>query len=324
MELVDGVPVDQYCDEHKLTIDQRLDLFRAICAGVQYAHENLVVHRDIKPDNILVTRDGVPKLLILVGATRRLITTVTAFTLAHSLTLALATLGFVQIPQRPVEAVIALSIVFVAAEILHGMAGRPGITARQPRLVAFTFGLLDGLGFAGALGDIGLPTQAIPLALLCFNVGVELGQLAFIAAVLAVGALLRRLRVAWPPWSWYVPPYAIGGVAAYWTIARLMPALTRRLLASSSDPPAMAPTMRKGSAPAATGSGSGASAGSCDRSRAVAKKRIKGRRCWVTWSRMVPSRAGSRALQRVQHGADGRRPSTSRATSRSTRARDHR
>ncbi len=130
---------------------------------------------------------------------------------------------------------IALSIMFVAAEILHGMAGRPGITARQPWLVAFTFGLLHGLGFAGALGDIGLPTQAIPLALLCFNVGVELGQLAFIAAVLAVGALLRRLRVAWPPWSWYVPPYAIGGVAADSLDDRAPDAaLTRRLLASSS------------------------------------------------------------------------------------------
>jgi len=160
-------------------------------------------------------------LLLLVGATRRLVTTVTAFTLAHSLTLALATLGVVRIPPQPVEAVIALSIVFVAAEILHGMAGRPGLTARKPWLVAFTFGLLHGLGFAGALAAVGLPAQAIPLALLCFNVGVELGQLAFIAAVLALLALLGRLQMRGPSWLRYVPPYAIGSVAAYWTLARL-------------------------------------------------------------------------------------------------------
>lgn len=160
-------------------------------------------------------------LLLLVGPGRRLLATVTAFTIAHSVTLAAATLGAVHVPPRPVEAVIALSIVFVAAEILHGAAGRPGITARQPWLVAFTFGLLHGLGFAGALADVGLPAQAVPLALLCFNVGVELGQLAFIAAVLAVAALVRRMRVRWPPWSWYVPPYAIGAVAAYWTFERL-------------------------------------------------------------------------------------------------------
>ncbi len=160
-------------------------------------------------------------LVILVGATRRLLATVTAFTVAHSLTLALATLGVVHVPARPVEAVIALSIVFVAAEIVHGMLGRPGVTARRPWLVAFVFGLLHGLGFAGALAEVGLPPQAIPTALLCFNVGVELGQLAFVAAVLAAGALLARLRVAWPAWSWYLPPYAIGAIAAYWTIERL-------------------------------------------------------------------------------------------------------
>ena len=160
-------------------------------------------------------------LLILVGATRRLFATVTAFTVAHSVTHAAATLGIVHVPQRAVEAVIALSIMFVAANILHGAEGRPGLTSRRPWLVAFTFGLLHGLGFAGALAEIGLPPQAIPLALVSFNLGVELGQLAFIAAMLGLGALAGRIRIAWPAWSWYLPPYAIGSVAAYWTIQRL-------------------------------------------------------------------------------------------------------
>jgi hypothetical protein len=161
-------------------------------------------------------------LFLLVGATRRLIATVTAFTVAHSLTLAAATLGIVHVPPRPVEAVIALSIVFVAAEIVHGLGGLPGLTARRPWLVAFIFGLLHGLGFAGALAEVGLPAQAIPTALLCFNVGVELGQLAFIAALLAFAALVRRLPRPKRRWPAYVPPYAIGAVAAYWTLARLV------------------------------------------------------------------------------------------------------
>lgn len=160
-------------------------------------------------------------LFLLVGATRRLLATITAFTVAHSLTLALATLGMVHVPAKPVEAVIALSIVFVAAEIVHGLRGRPGITAQRPWLVAFVFGLLHGLGFAGALAEVGVPPHAIPTALLAFNVGVELGQLAFVAALLAATAALARLRITRPVWSAYVAPYAIGVVAAYWTLARL-------------------------------------------------------------------------------------------------------
>jgi hypothetical protein len=114
------------------------------------------------------------------AGTRRLIATITAFTIAHSITLAAATLGFVQLPQQPVEAVIALSIMFLAMELVHGRRGKPGAAARWPWLVAFTFGLLHGFGFAGALAEVGLPQQAIPLALVFFNVGVELGQLLFL------------------------------------------------------------------------------------------------------------------------------------------------
>jgi hydrogenase/urease accessory protein HupE len=160
-------------------------------------------------------------LLLVVRGWRRMVATVTAFTVAHSLTLAVATLGWVHVPAPPVEAAIALSIVFVAAEIIEGMRGRPGPISRAPWLVAFCFGLLHGFGFAGALAGIGLPQQAIPLALLCFNIGVEIGQLLFVAAILALLALLRRLPLTMPKWAPYAAPYAIGGVATFWVFERV-------------------------------------------------------------------------------------------------------
>jgi len=160
-------------------------------------------------------------LLILVDGRRRLVWTITAFTVAHSLTLGAATLGFVNVPQTPVEAIIALSIVFVASEIAHARQGRPGLTQRWPWIVAFTFGLLHGFGFAGALTEIGLPAQAVPLALLFFNVGVEAGQLLFIAAVGVVVVVARRAKLPQPAWAWRVPAYGIGAVAAFWTIERV-------------------------------------------------------------------------------------------------------
>jgi len=161
-------------------------------------------------------------LLLLVRSWRRLVATITAFTVAHSITLVAATLGVVHVPIRPVEAAIALSIAFVAAEIVHGREGRAGLTARWPWLVAFVFGLLHGLGFAGALSEVGLPDSAIPTALLFFNLGVELGQLAFVAAILALLALLRRIPLLAPSWSWRVAPYAIGTVAMFWTTERIV------------------------------------------------------------------------------------------------------
>jgi hydrogenase/urease accessory protein HupE len=164
-------------------------------------------------------------LLILVKGTRRLIATVTAFTVAHSLTLAGATLGFVHVPGPPVEAAIALSIVFVASEIMHSRQGKAELTERFPWVVAFSFGLLHGFGFASALSEVGLPQAAIPIALLFFNVGVELGQLLFIASVFVVIALARRVmrrsRVWQPAWAWRIPPYAIGSVAMFWVIQRI-------------------------------------------------------------------------------------------------------
>jgi len=160
-------------------------------------------------------------LLLVVRGGRRIIATVTAFTVAHSLTLAAATLGLVHVPGPPVEAIIALSIVFVAAEVVHGLRGGSGLTAHAPWVVAFSFGLLHGFGFAGALAEVGLPQQAIPIALFMFNVGVELGQLLFVGAVLTLMAGLRRLSWYPPDWARYAAPYAIGTVAMFWVFERV-------------------------------------------------------------------------------------------------------
>jgi hydrogenase/urease accessory protein HupE len=160
-------------------------------------------------------------LLIIVRAWRTLVATITAFTVAHSITLAAATLGYVHAPQQPVEAVIALSILFLATEIIHNRQGYPGLAQRRPWLVAFVFGLLHGFGFAGALAEVGLPEHAIPLALLFFNIGVEIGQLLFVAAVIALHRVWMRLEVRPMRWAQALPVYAIGSVAAYWTIERV-------------------------------------------------------------------------------------------------------
>jgi hydrogenase/urease accessory protein HupE len=160
-------------------------------------------------------------LVLLVPEPKRLVATVTAFTAAHSLTLAAATLGVLRVAQAPVEAVIALSIVFVASEIAHGARGHPGLASRRPWVVAFVFGLLHGLGFAGALREVGLPSGAIPLALLFFNLGVEVGQLLFVACMLPLAGLRRRAVRHWPRAALEAPAYAIGGVAAWWTLERI-------------------------------------------------------------------------------------------------------
>jgi hydrogenase/urease accessory protein HupE len=160
-------------------------------------------------------------LVLLVRGVGRLIATITAFTVAHSITLAAATLGFVNVPSAPIEATIALSILFVAMELARGTTrAAPTLTAQFPWLVAFTFGLLHGFGFAGALSEVGLPAHAIPLALLFFNVGVELGQLAFIAVVLTGAWALRRVALDPPAWMPRLAAYVIGSVAAFWVFER--------------------------------------------------------------------------------------------------------
>jgi hydrogenase/urease accessory protein HupE len=161
-------------------------------------------------------------LLLIVRGWQRVLATVTAFTVAHSITLAVATLGFVHVPGPPVEATIALSIVFLGSELVKLNHGQPSLTARAPWLVASSFGLLHGLGFAGALADVGLPRAEIPLALLTFNLGVELGQLVFVFMALAAVWLLQRIRKDWPAWAVQVPAYGIGSLAAFWLVERVV------------------------------------------------------------------------------------------------------
>ena len=161
-------------------------------------------------------------LLLIVNNTRRLILTITAFTVAHSITLAAATLGLVYVPQQPVEAVIALSILFLAVEIMHGKQGRPGYAARWPWLVAFIFGLLHGFGFAGALAEVGLPEQAIPLALIFFNIGVELCQLIFVSSIIIISWLLHKMKQqVLLNRAETLLIYGIGGLSSFWLVERI-------------------------------------------------------------------------------------------------------
>lgn len=164
-------------------------------------------------------------LIFVVGSGWMLVKTITAFTVAHSITLALATLGYVEMPSAPVEATIALSIVFLCVEIIHAKRGRRGITYSNPWIVAFIFGLLHGLGFAGALSEIGLPPSEIPIALLFFNIGVELGQLVFVFIIIGLILLFRYLFKTSSDSKLLVKTecmfvYIIGITASYWLIER--------------------------------------------------------------------------------------------------------
>ena len=157
-------------------------------------------------------------LLFLVGFNKRLLLTITAFTAAHSLTLAISALGLLTLRPPPVEATIALSIMLVAGEALH--EGQT-LSKRWPAVVAFLFGLVHGLGFAGALKEIGLPQQHLAVALLTFNVGVELGQLLVVAIAFAIYQALSRQPQLGATRARRPALYAIGSVAAYWSIARI-------------------------------------------------------------------------------------------------------
>ena len=182
------------------------------------------VYFRIGVEHILTGPDHLLFVLALIIITRgrwMLVKTITAFTVAHTITLAAATLGYVHVPPPPVEAIIALSIVFVAVEIVRERQGQRGLTARAPWIVALIFGLLHGLGFAGGLSEIGLPEEHIPLALLFFSVGVEAGNLAFVGAVLALAAAWRATGRRTPAWATLAPPYAIGAVAMFWVIERV-------------------------------------------------------------------------------------------------------
>lgn len=161
-------------------------------------------------------------LVLLVPDLRRLFWTITAFTLGHSVTLALAVLGFVHMPPAPIEVLIALSIVVVATDLARGATRRAVPHRPLPIYLACGFGLLHGLGFAGALAEIGLPPQAIPLALFAFNCGIELGQLMFVAVALSVTHALSKVPIRWPAPLRLAPAYTIGGFAAFWVWQRLL------------------------------------------------------------------------------------------------------
>jgi hydrogenase/urease accessory protein HupE len=162
-------------------------------------------------------------LMLIARTWRALLLTVTSFTAAHSITLTLATLGFVHVPGPPVEAAIALSILLLAGEIIRIRRGQPSLTAQRPWMVAFAFGLLHGLGFAGALADLSLPVGDIPLALLFFNVGVEIGQLLFIAAVISIVACARALTLPRlvGRYAFVATTCAVGIMASCWFIERV-------------------------------------------------------------------------------------------------------
>jgi hydrogenase/urease accessory protein HupE len=160
-------------------------------------------------------------LLLIVKQRWMLLKTVTAFTVAHSITLAVATLGYAEVPVLPLNAAIALSILFLGPEIVRSWRGQTSFTIRHPWVVAFAFGLLHGFGFASALTSAGLPRHELPLALVSFNVGVELGQLGFIALVLLLERSFRILEVRWPRWAQALPGYTVGSLGAFWTVQRL-------------------------------------------------------------------------------------------------------
>jgi hydrogenase/urease accessory protein HupE len=159
-------------------------------------------------------------LLLIVKNRMMLLQTITSFTVAHSITLALATLGYASAPVPPLNAAIALSILFLGPEIVRSWRGETSFTLRHPWVVAFCFGLLHGFGFASGLTTMGLPADEIPLALLLFNVGVELGQLFFVLVIVLLERSFRTLEIRWPRWVESLPGYTVGALGAFWTVQR--------------------------------------------------------------------------------------------------------
>jgi hypothetical protein len=179
-------------------------------------------------DHILTGLDHLPfvlGLVLLVGGGRRLLWTVTAFTLGHSVTLTLAVLGIVHVPQWPIDLGIVLSIYVLAVELAKRKPRKPTLLERAPWSAAGLFGLFHGLGFAGALAQVGLPQGEIPLALVSFNLGIEAGQLAFVGLILTICTAFRVLEVRWPPVVGYAPAYAMGAFSAFWFFQRLAASL---------------------------------------------------------------------------------------------------
>ena len=223
----DAAPVTRFVKRESATIQIDLVDFLADSGSLSKAATRYTV---LGIEHILEGFDHllfVLALLFIVRNKWKLIKTITAFTVAHSITLGMATLGYIRLPTAPVETTIALSIVFLCVEIIRARRGLIGLTFNYPWVVAFAFGLLHGLGFAGALADIGLPASEIPVALLFFNIGVELGQLMFVAAVLLVLSILQyacgitRLSPSYLK-AEFASVYAIGLLSSYWLLERSM------------------------------------------------------------------------------------------------------
>ncbi|MFC4292472.1 HupE/UreJ family protein [Sphingorhabdus arenilitoris] len=219
--LVRVAPLNKPVQTMRLTASQPTAQIAAKASSVNVAKTYFVIgveHILFGFDHLLF----VIALLLLIGGGWRVVKAVTAFTLAHSITLVGSILGYMGLPQRPVEAIIALSILFLAVEIIKRDPEKPRLSERLPWIVAFVFGLLHGFGFAGALSEIGLPEGDVPMALLTFNLGVEAGQLLIVAACLGILWLLRRYAIAFMRPAITVATYAIGITASFWLFDRLL------------------------------------------------------------------------------------------------------
>ncbi len=193
--------------------------------GITSAGERALGYAQLGVQHILLGVDHllfVLGLMLIVSDRWMLVKTITSFTVAHSITLAIATLGYARAPLVPLNVAIALSILFLGPEIVRRWRGGTSLTIRHPWVVAFGFGLLHGFGFASGLSAMGLPQAEIPLALLLFNVGVELGQVAFVLLVIQLERSFRVLEVRWPRLVERLPGYAVGTLGAYWTLQRTL------------------------------------------------------------------------------------------------------
>jgi hypothetical protein len=218
LELADGRSVDTVlrANEPEIVVPERAARLDVVGEYVRLGVEHIMTGYD----HLLF----VFGLLLLATDWRRLVTTITAFTLGHSITLTLAVLDVARVPSTPIEVLIAFSIFALAVELARPASSADAtLMRRRPWLMALGFGLLHGLGFAGVLRAVGLPAEAIPTALFGFNVGIELGQLAFVAVILALGAALRPVVGAWHGWTRAVPVYVMGSLAACWMIERALP-----------------------------------------------------------------------------------------------------
>jgi len=225
LTLVDVLVQIDLLDESSYTLLLQPDKAQAIIPKEPNKWEVIQLYILLGIEHILIGIDHllfVLGLLLLVKGVKPLIQTITAFTLAHSITLGAATFNLFNVPQAPVEAVIALSILFLVREYISVKEGQESLTAKYPWIVAFTFGLLHGFGFAGALSEIGFPQKEVPLALFTFNIGVELGQLIFIGIVGLLWKVLQKINLPHPNWSWKILPYSMGIIASFWLFERVL------------------------------------------------------------------------------------------------------